>query len=107
MIVAENEQEAIARFNKSPDSIRMLATHVIMPSNDEADPAKQILELKPELPGLSMFCQLGECESWNCLIDLYILHKPFEPVYLRQMVRKALDLQKERPSFTYVAAYKK
>ena len=95
VLEAHGGDEAVRIFERRHGEVLLLLTDVSMPGMNGPELARELRRRKPELGVVFMS---GYPNEEAAHLDAVFLPKPFNPASLSQMVRKALDRAKGRPT---------
>jgi CheY-like chemotaxis protein/DNA-binding XRE family transcriptional regulator len=90
VILAEDGQEAIDKYNQHIDSVKITLMDIVMPRKDGISSSKEIKTIHPDAKIIFMSGYLPN--NFNDIGDEYkIISKPFNPIEILKEVRTALD----------------
>jgi two-component system, cell cycle sensor histidine kinase and response regulator CckA len=97
VVDASSGEQALDRFQESPDAIALAVLDVHMPRMTGWDTLSKLRQLRPSLPAilLSGSTTDGEIERAEQIGNVSFLAKPFENHELARLVRRILDAPKQ------------
>jgi PAS domain S-box-containing protein len=90
VIAVNNGQEAVDMFNATPEIFDLLLFDLIMPELSGWDAAKQILDVRPDIP--LVFCSGYSEEKLSDELDYVLIEKPYTKDKLLSVIKEKLRI---------------